>query len=327
MFEIRHDWSIEELEKLHALPLLELVARASVIHTKFHPVNQMQICSLISIKTGGCPEDCKYCPQSSSNQTFVKPQPMMAYEDVMTEAKKAIGRGATRICLGAAWREVRDNIQFENILKMVSGITSLGAEVCCTLGMLKSIHAKRLKDAGLYAYNHNLDSSESFYKTVVTTRTYQERLETHDVVQEAGLSLCCGGIIGMGESDRDRLEMIQTLSKRTPHPDSVPINRLTRVPGTPYENLPEATVWEIARIIAVTRIVLPKAIVRFSCGRGGISMEGQALCFLAGANSLWLGEKLLTVANHSIDKDEEMFMLLGLEKRPPLNLERCDGCT
>ncbi len=319
MTKIRHDWEIAELQSLHSLPLLELISKANAIHAEFHEAKEMQVCSLISVKTGGCPEDCKYCPQSSSNNTFVKPQPLMKYDEVIADAQKAISRGATRICLGAAWKEVTDSIQFEKILQMVSGITALGAEVCCTLGMLKETFAERLKEAGLYAYNHNLDTSESFYKTVVTTRSYQDRLNTLDVVQKTGLSMCCGGIIGMGESDIDRLELLLTLCRRNPHPDSVPINILTRVPGTPYENLPDVTIWEMARMIAVARIVMPKAMVRFSCGRGGISFEGQALCFLAGANSLWLGEKLLTVSNNSVDKDEEMFKVLGLTKKPRKN--------
>jgi biotin synthase len=272
------------------------------------------VCSLISIKTGGCSEDCKYCAQSSRYQTSVLAQPLMQHEEVLHEAKKAVKRGATRICLGAAWREVRDSKQFDEILRMVKDITHLGVEVCCTLGMLKHHQAQKLKKAGLYAYNHNLDSSEKFYRTIITTRTYQDRLNTLDVVEEAGLSVCCGGILGMGEELVDRLELLLTLCRRNPHPESVPINRLTQIPGTPLENQPQISFWEILRIIAVARIVLPKTMIRLSCGRVNMSFEEQALCFLAGANSIFAGEKLLTVANTSSDQDEEMFQLLGLEK-------------
>lgn len=312
---IRHDWTMEELKKLYDLPLLLLISKAHLSHIQFHHPSEIQICSLISIKTGGCPEDCKYCAQSSRYQTSVSAQPLMQYEEVLYEAKKAVKRGVTRICLGAAWREVRDNKHFEEILRMVKGITHLGVEVCCTLGMLKSFQAKRLKEAGLYAYNHNLDSSEKFYRTIITTRSYADRLATLKNVEEADLSVCCGGILGMGEEVGDRLELLMTLCTRKPHPESVPINRLTQIPGTPLENQPRISTWEILRFIAVARIVLPKAMIRLSCGRIEMSIEEQALCFLAGANSIFTGEKLLTVANHPLDKDEKMFQLLGLEKR------------
>lgn len=313
---IRYDWSIDELQKLYDLPILELVAQANLIHQQFHSPSEIQVGSLISIKTGGCPEDCKYCAQSSRYQTSVNAQPLMQYEEVLNEAKKAITRGASRICLGAAWKEVRDSKQFEEILQMVKGITALGAEVCCTLGMLKEHQALKLKEAGLYAYNHNLDSSEKFYKTIITTRTYQDRLNTLDIAEKANLSVCCGAILGMGEESIDRLEFLHTLSKRNPHPESVPINRLNQIPGTPLENQPKLSQWEVLRLVAVTRIVLPKAMVRLSCGRIEMSHEQQALCFLAGANSLFMGEKLLTVSNTPIDTDEEMFKTLGLKKRP-----------
>ncbi len=313
---IRYDWTIEELKELYAMPLLELITKANLLHNQFHKTGEVQVCSLISIKTGGCSEDCKYCAQSSRYQTSVSAEPMMKYETVLNEAKKAIGRGATRVCLGAAWREVRDSKQFEEILQMVKGITDLGVEVCCTLGMLKEHQAERLKEAGLYAYNHNLDSSEKFYKTIITTRTYQDRLNTLDIAEKANLSVCCGGILGMGEDPIDRLELLLTLCKRNPHPESVPINRLTQIPGTPLENQPQISIWEMIRAIAVARLVLPEAMVRLSAGRIEMSHEQQALCFLAGANSIFAGEKLLTVANTPVDKDEEMFQLLGLQKRP-----------
>jgi biotin synthase len=313
---IRYDWILEELQELYALPLLELISKSHILHVQYHQPAEVQVCSLISIKTGGCPEDCKYCAQSSRYQTSVGAQPMMQYEDVLRAAKKNIARGATRICLGAAWREVRDNKQFDEVLRMVKGIADLEVEVCCTLGMLKEAQAKRLKEAGLYAYNHNLDSSEKFYQTIITTRTYQDRLDTLDVAQKANLSICCGGILGLGETPLDRLELLLTLCRRNPHPESVPINQLSPVPGTPLENQPKVPVWELIRLIAVARIVLPQAMIRLSCGRIEMSYEEQALCFLAGANSIFIGEKLLTVANAPIDKDEKMFQLLGLKKRP-----------
>ncbi len=313
---VRYNWTIEELQQLYAMPLLELIAKSNTLHNQFHKPNQVQVCSLISIKTGGCPEDCKYCAQSSRYQTSVSAQPMMQYETVLNEAKKAIERGATRVCLGAAWREVRDSKQFEEVLRMVKGITALGVEVCCTLGMLTEQQAKQLKKAGLYAYNHNLDSSEKFYKTIITTRSYQDRLRTLDIAEKANLSVCCGGILGMGEDPIDRLELLLSLCRRNPHPESVPINRLTQIPGTPLEKQPQISIWEMVRAISVARIVLPESMIRLSAGRIEMSYEQQALCFLAGANSIFAGEKLLTVANTPVDKDDEMFQLLGLKKRP-----------
>ncbi len=313
---IRHDWTLEELQELYAMPLLELVSKAHAVHGQFHPLGEVQVCSLISIKTGGCPEDCKYCAQSSRYQTSVAAQPMMAYEEVLNEAKRAVARGATRVCLGAAWREVRNNKPFEEVLRMVKGITDLGVEVCCTLGMLTEPQAQRLKEAGLYAYNHNLDTSEEYYKTIITTRTYHDRLDTLDVVDKASLSVCCGGILGMGESVQDRLGLLLALCTRNPHPESVPINRLSQIPGTPLEKQPTISAWEMLRVIAVARLVLPQAMIRLSCGRIEMSHEQQALCFFAGANSIFSGEKLLTVANTPVDTDEQMFALLGLKKRP-----------
>lgn len=313
---IKYTWTFEELEVLHQLPLLELISRAHMVHIEHNDPGEVQCCSLISIKTGGCIEDCKYCAQSSRYQTSISAQPMMNCQEVLNDAKQAINRGATRVCLGAAWREVRDNNQFEEILKMIKGITDLGIEVCCTLGMLKEHQAQRLKEAGLYAYNHNLDSSEEFYKTIISTRTYQDRLDTLDIVEKTGLSVCCGGIVGMGESIDDRLKLILNLSRRNPHPESFPVNRLSQIPGTPLEKQPKITTWELIRIIAIARITMPKAMVRLSAGRIEMSYEEQALCFLAGANSIFIGEKLLTVSNTSVDKDEAMIELFGLKKRP-----------
>lgn len=312
----RYDWTIEELKELYEMPLLQLLSKSNHIHNQFHEPTEVQVCSLISIKTGGCPEDCKYCAQSSRYQTAVSAQPMMQYEAVLNEAKKAVDRGATRVCLGAAWKEVRDSKQFDEVLQMVKGITDLGVEVCCTLGALKEHQAERLKEAGLYAYNHNLDSSERFYQTIITTRTYQDRLNTLDIVEKANLSVCCGGILGMGEDPIDRLELLLALCRRNPHPESVPINRLSQIPGTPLEDQPEISIWEIIRAIAVARIVLPETMIRLSAGRIEMSFEQQAVCFLGGANSIFAGEKLLTVANTPIDRDEEMFQILGLKKRP-----------
>lgn len=312
---IKYDWALDELQALYHLPLIELIAKSHHIHGQYHRVGEVQVCQLISIKTGGCSEDCKYCAQSSRYQTAVTATPMMTYESVIEQARNAIDRGATRICLGAAWREVRDSKQFDQILKMVRGITDLGAEVCCTLGMLTERQAARLKAAGLYAYNHNLDSSEKFYKTIISTRSYQERLKTLDTIEQANISVCCGGIIGMGEEPNDRLELLLTLSRRNPHPESVPINRLSSIPGTPLENQAMLSFWEHIRLIAVARIMLPKAMVRLSAGRREMSIEQQALSFFAGANSIHTGEKLLTIANTPADIDEEMFQLLGLTKR------------
>lgn len=310
------DWTLEKLHALNALPLMELISIANRIHVKAHQIGEVQLCNLISIKTGGCPENCNYCPQSSHYQTSVKAQPLMQREEVMREAEKAIARGATRVCLGAAWRQVRDGKLFDEVLAIIKSVADLGVEVCCTLGMLQKHQAEKLKQAGLYAYNHNLDSSEKFYPTFVTTRTYQERLDTLDVVHQAGLSICCGGIIGMGETIEDRLELLLTLCRRSPHPDSVPINRLIPVPGTPLENQPEVSSWEMIRMVAVARIAMPKTMIRLSAGRSSSSFEEQALCFLAGANSIHIGEKLLTTQNQPFDQDLEMFQLLGIKPMP-----------
>ncbi len=312
---IRSDWTAREVQEVHSTPLLELIVKAMGIHRKYHAVGEIQVCHLISIKTGGCSEDCKYCAQSSRYQTSVKAEPMMTYEEVIAGAKKAIARGATRVCLGAAWRGVRKSRQFDETLRMIQGIADLGVEVCCTLGLLREDQAKKLKQAGLYAYNHNLDSSERFYNTIITTRSYQDRLNTLDIVEKSGMSVCCGGIIGMGETGEDRLQLLLTLSKRNPHPESVPINLLSPIPGTPLENQPKLSSWELIRMVATARILMPQSMIRLSAGRIDLSFQEQALCFLSGANSIFAGEKLLTVGNTSIDSDEDMFTLLGLQKR------------
>jgi biotin synthase len=312
----RHDWSISELQELYDRPLFSLMAEAHRIHGDRHTLGEIQVCHLISIKTGGCPEDCRYCSQSAHYKTPVTATPMMTYDEVLADARKAIGEGASRICLGAAQREVRSNKQFDEVLRMIQGIREMGAEVCCTLGMLKAEYAQQLKEAGLYAYNHNLDTSESFYPSIITTRCYQDRLNTLTVVEEANLSVCCGGILGMGEAALDRLQLLHTLCTRNPHPESVPINRLSPIPGTPLENLTTLSIWEMLRIISIARIVLPKAMIRLSAGRVEMTYEAQALCFFAGANSLFAGSKLLTVGNNAQSEDEELFRLLGLTKRP-----------
>lgn len=314
--EIRSDWTLNELNSLYELPLLSLISRAHRVHVQFHQPEEIQVCYMISIKSGGCPEDCRFCAQSSRYQTPVQAQPMMSYEEVLSLAKKALSRGVTRVCLGAAWTGVRDGKQFDEILRIVKEITSMGVEVCCTLGLLNDSQAERLKAAGLYAYNHNLETSEEFYKTIVTTkRTYQARVQTLDVVQRVGLSMCSGGLIGLGETIEDRLEMLLAMSRRQPHPDSFPINRLSRIPGIPLDGQAKVSTWDMIRLIAVARIVLPESMIRLTAGREEMSTEEQALCFLAGANSCFIGEKLLTVANIPQDQDEEMFRLLGIKKQ------------
>jgi biotin synthase len=315
MMFIRTDWAVDELHELYEMSLIELVTKASQIHSQHHKVGEVQVCHLISIKTGGCIEDCKYCAQSSFYQTNIKAEPMMSYENALLRAKEAIAQGATRVCLGAAWRGVRNNKQFEQTLRIVKGIAELGVEVCCTLGFVDESQARMLKEAGLYAYNHNLDSSEDFYKTIITTRSYQERLNTLDMVEKVGLSVCCGGIVGMGESKEDRLRLLHTLCTRNPHPESVPINQLSPIEGTPLENQKPLSCWEVVKLIAIARIIMPKTMVRLSAGRIDMSFQEQALCFLAGANSIFSGEKLLTVANTSINADSEMFRQLGLKKQ------------
>ncbi len=309
-------WTKEEIRSIHDSPLLDLIYRAATIHRAHHPANQVQICSLISIKTGGCPEDCKYCPQSARYQTNVSSTPLMQEKEIVDMAKKAIVNGATRVCLGAAWRSVRDSAQFELVLRAIRQITDMGVEVCCTLGMLTESQANRLKEAGLYAYNHNLDTSPEFYSSITTTRKYEDRLKTLDAVEGAGMSVCCGGIIGMGESVEDRVGLIYMLANRNPHPESVPINLLIPVQGTPLQERSFVPIWEMIRMVATARITMPRAMVRLSAGRLERSLEEQALCFLAGANSIFSGEKLLTRANPDFDEDEKMLRLFGLSPRP-----------
>lgn len=314
--DVRSDWTLSELQKIYEMPLLSLITAANTLHCHYHCREEVQLCYLISVKTGGCPEDCRYCSQSSVNTTSVKPTKMMELTEVVHLAKEAIANGATRICLGAAWRQVKDGKPFDEIIKMVTAISALGAEVCCTLGMLNDEQAKRLKEAGLHSYNHNLDTSEQYYSQVTTTRTYEDRIKTLNQIEKANIHVCCGGILGLGESKQDRLELLLTLCRRDPHPSSVPINRLIPVPGTPFSHHQRVTVWELARMLATARIAMPRAMLRLSAGRTELSYEAQALCFLAGANSIHTGDKLLTQKNNGTHQDLEMLQILGLRARP-----------
>ncbi len=318
---IRHDWTLEELRAVHDLPLLELVFRAATVHRAHHDPSEMQVSKLISIKTGACPEDCSYCAQSSRYSTGVAPERLMETGRVVEIAERAKAAGVSRVCLGAAWREVKDNAQFDRVLEMVRSVTDMGLEVCCTLGMLDEHQAKRLEEAGLYAYNHNVDSSAEFYETIITTRTYADRLRTLENVRKTNLTMCSGGIIGLGESVDDRLKMVQTLSQVRPHPESVPINILSKVEGTPMAGNEDVPVWEVIRMIATARIVMPKSDVRLTAGRVKLDATAQALCFLAGANSIFSSETefMLTkaVPSPSYDKDRELLEILGLKMRGP----------
>ncbi|MBI2510208.1 MAG: biotin synthase BioB [Betaproteobacteria bacterium] len=316
-------WTVEEVEALFALPFNDLVFRAQTVHRGHFDPNAVQLSTLLSIKTGGCSEDCGYCPQSARYPTGVKRQGLMELEDVLSIAREAKSKGATRLCMGAAWREVKDNGQFDQVLAMVSAVNLEGLEVCCTLGMLTEDQARKLKEAGLYAYNHNIDTSEDYYKKIISTRTYEDRLRTLANVRKADLTVCCGGILGMGEDDEDRIKMLLTLSHLNPHPESVPINTLVAVEGTPLAQQQELAIWDLVRMIATTRIVLPRSYVRLSAGRVGRSIQDQALCFMAGANSVFVGEKLLTTPNNDTDEDWKMFSLLGLkpQEKGPLHAE------
>ncbi|MDA7949305.1 MAG: biotin synthase BioB [Hyphomicrobiaceae bacterium] len=311
---LRHDWSIDELLAILQRPLTELVHEAQCVHGRFHPEGTVQLASLLSIKTGACPEDCKYCPQSAhyANETGLKRESLMAVDDVLEKARIAKEAGATRFCMGAAWRQVRGGQEFEQVLDMVRGVTEMGMEACVTLGMLNKEQADRLADAGLKAYNHNIDTSPEYYGEIITTRTYEDRLETIANVRAAGITVCSGGIIGMGESDRDRASMLQVLCSMNPHPESVPINALVPVPGTPLGNVKPVEPLELVRMIATARIAMPKSRVRLSAGRQGLSKEAQILCLMAGANSIFYGEKLLTTANPDTIQDLAMIEDAGM---------------
>lgn len=314
--------TLEQIRDIYFLPLIELLGRAVEVHRKHHNPRKIQTSSLLSIKTGGCPEDCAYCPQSAKYHTEVKVHKLMDKEEVVEFAKKARASGAGRVCLGAAWREVRNNRDFDKVVDMVKEISSLGMEVCATLGMLTEEQAKRLKEAGLYAYNHNLDTSESFYGKIITTRTYSDRINTLNNARKAGLTLCSGGIIGMGESEEDRIGMLHSLSLLQPPPESIPINALVPVDGTPLENQSPVPVWDLVRMIATARIVFPASMIRLSAGRTSLSREAQTLCFLAGANSVFIGDKLLTTPNPQENEDMELFRILGIQPLEPYEHEK-----
>jgi len=302
----------EEIIEIYNKPLMELIFEAANVHREFHDPSKVQVSTLISIKTGGCPEDCGYCPQAARYHTDIDKNDLLPYETVLNLAKNAKDSGSSRVCMGAAWRNVKEGEDFESVLKMVSGISELNMEVCCTLGMITESQATRLAEAGLHYYNHNLDTSEEYYKKVISTRGYEDRLETLNNVRKSALKVCSGGIIGMGEEVEDRAGMLMSLSMLDPQPESVPINALVAVEGTPLEEQTIVPVWDVIRMIATTRIVMPKTTVRLSAGRTDMSTEGQALCFMAGASSIFAGEKLLTTPNPGEDKDSEMFSLLGL---------------
>lgn len=307
--------SKEAIAEIYHGPVLELILRAADVHRRYHKPGEVQVCTLLSVKTGGCPEDCAYCPQAARYHTDVNVHKLMETEEVLDAARKAKESGSTRFCMGAAWREVRDNRDFDRVLDMVKGVNELGLEVCCTLGMLTEQQAEKLKEAGLYAYNHNLDTSEDFYGEIISTRSYDDRLETLNRVRNAKISVCSGGIIGMGESIDDRVGMLYTLANLPEQPESVPVNALVPVPGTPLEDQERVSVWDMVRMIATARIIMPKTMVRLSAGRVLMSTEEQALCFLAGANSIFAGDKLLTTNNPDWDADAEMFRLLDLKPR------------
>jgi biotin synthase len=315
MTSIRNNWTREEITSLFNQPILDLIYQAATVHREFHDPQEVQVCTLLSVKTGGCPEDCSYCPQAARYHTDVKVHKLMEVKEVLQNASEAKEAGSTRFCMGAAWREVRDNRDFDNVIEMVKGVNAMGLEVCCTLGMLTPDQAQKLKDAGLYAYNHNLDTSEEFYGDIISTRTYNDRLETLENVRQAKISVCSGGIIGMGEKEEDRIGMLHTLSTLIEHPESVPVNALVPVEGTPLEEQEKVSIWEMVRMIATARIIMPKAMVRLSAGRVRMNMEEQALCFLAGANSIFAGDKLLTTPNPDHVKDQQMFQTLELKPR------------
>ncbi len=319
---IRNNWTIEEIRNIYNKPVLELIYQASTVHHQYNTTGEVQVCTLLSVKTGGCSEDCSYCPQAARYNTGLEAHKLMSYEEVVNKALDAKNGGSTRFCMGAAWRNVRDNSDFDKVIDMVKGVNAVGLEVCCTLGMLTEEQAKRLKEAGLYAYNHNLDTSDEHYGEIITTRTYDDRLETLNNVEKAGLSVCCGGIIGLGETDEDRIKLLHTLATRAQHPESVPVNALVSVKGTPLEGKEKVKVWEMVRMIATARILMPKSMVRLSAGRNDMTYEQQALCFMAGANSIFTGEKLLTTPNPDFDADKEMFSLLGLTPRESFKAEK-----
>jgi biotin synthase len=313
----RHDWTREEIIALYNKPLMDLLYQAASVHRVFHDPNVVQVSTLLSIKTGGCPEDCGYCPQAARYHTDIEGNDLMSVQQVKAQALRAKAGGSSRVCMGAAWRNVKDGPEFDSVLEMVRTINKLDMEVCCTLGMLTENQAKRLAEAGLYAYNHNLDTSEEYYKEVISTRGYEDRLQTIENVRKTNVTVCSGGIIGMGESVEDRAGMLVALASLNPQPESVPINALVAVEGTPMEDEKPVEIWEMIRMVATTRIVMPETQVRLSAGRTQMSREGQAMCFFAGANSIFAGDKLLTTPNPDVNEDMKMFEMLGLVPQKP----------
>jgi biotin synthase len=310
---LRHDWTRDEIRSIYHLPLPELIFRAQLAHREFHRADEVQMCRLLSIKTGGCPEDCAYCSQSAHYKTEVARESLLGPTEVLATARQAKAEGATRFCMGAAWRQVNDGKEFDAVLEMVRGVAELGMEVCCTLGMLTESQAQRLKEAGLTAYNHNLDTSPEFYGDIITTRVYEDRLRTIAHVRNAGITVCSGGILGMGESEEDRVGLLEQLARLDPHPESVPVNMLVRSEGTPLANTDELDPLIMVRTIATARILMPASMVRLAAGRRQMSPEAVALCFLAGANSIFTGERLLTTPNPDTDEDTRFFETLGMK--------------
>ena len=317
MGETRHNWTKEDILAIYNKPLMELLYEAATVHRQHHDPNTVQVSTLLSIKTGGCPEDCGYCPQAARYHTAIEGNDLMSVQQVKAQALRAKSSGSSRVCMGAAWRNVKDGPEFDQVLEMVRTINKLDMEVCCTLGMLTENQARRLAEAGLYAYNHNLDSSEDYYKEVISTRGFEDRLKTIDNVRKTNVTVCSGGIIGMGEKVEDRAGMLVALSTLNPQPESVPINALVAVEGTPLEDQEPVSIWEMVRMVATTRIVMPETQVRLSAGRTQMTREGQAMCFFAGANSIFAGDKLLTTPNPDVNEDMEMFNELGLNPQKP----------
>lgn len=314
---MKKNWTRQEIEDIYNQPFLDLVYQAATVHRENHNPNEVQVSTLLSVKTGGCPEDCGYCPQSARYSTGVEGEDLMRVSHVKAQALRAKASGSSRLCMGAAWRNVKDGPEFEQVLDMVRTVNEVGLEVCCTLGMITENQAKRLEEAGLHSYNHNLDSSEEYYKEVISTRDYDDRLQTIENVRKTGVNVCSGGIIGMGESITDRAGMLEKYANMETPPESVPINALVAVDGTPMEDQQPVEIWDMVRMVATTRIVLPKTQVRLSAGRTNMSQEGQAFCFLAGASSIFAGDKLLTTPNPDVDEDMKLFKILGITPKQP----------
>lgn len=325
--ELRHDWTKEELLTIYNKPLLELVFEAATVHRQWHKADEVQLSTLLSVKTGGCPEDCSYCGQAARYHTDINVQALLPTEKVLEHARQAKADGSSRFCMAAAWREVRDNRDFDRIIDMVKGVNDMGLEVCCTLGMLTESQAQRLQEAGLYAYNHNLDTSEEYYDKIISTRNFDNRVNTINHVRKAGITVCSGGIIGLGETVADRISMLRTLANMPVHPESVPINALARVKGTPLADLPKVDSWDMVRMIATARIVMPSSMVRLSAGRMEMSEAEQAWCFMAGANSIFTGERetLLVTPNPGLSEDRQLLENLGLKPMARKAEESCNS--